>query len=182
MLGAILERAGGKPYASLLQEFILGPLGLHDTRLQFDDNPQLPVVHTLDDGTFKDTTFWNPSFVSWASMTSTVCDLGTWNRAFGTSALLSAALKSQVTAPVNVGLGQNTASSYFGLGTLVKKPWILATASYWGMYTSTAYDPTTGISLAVTVSLNPGAAPKNPSDDILSAISKVLTPGHPIQY
>lgn len=180
MLGVILARAGGKPYTSLLQKMILGPLGLHDTRLQFDDKPQLPVLHTLDDGTFKDTTFWNPSFVSWAAMTSNVCDLGIWNRAFGTSSLLTPALQSQVTAPVNVGLGGNTASSYFGLGTIVKKPWILAKASYWGMYTSTAYDPTTGISLAVTVSLNPGAAPKNPSDDILSAISKVLTPGHPI--
>ena len=180
MLGAILERVGGKPYASLLQNLIFGRLALRDTRMQFDDNPQLPVLHTLDDGTFKDTTFWNPSFVSWASMTSNVCDLGTWNRAFGTSSLLPPALKSQVTAPVNVGLGQNTASSYFGLGTIVRVPWIVANASYWGMYTSTAYDPTTGISLAVTVTLNPGAAPKNPSAEILSAISKLLTPSHPI--
>ena len=180
MLGAILERAGGKPYASLLQKFILDPLALRDTRLQFDDNPQRPVLHTLDDGTFKDTTFWNPSFVSWAAMTSTVCDLGTWNRAFGTSSLLPAALKSQVTAPTNVGLGQNTANSYFGLGTIVRVPWIVANASYWGMYTSTAYDPTTGISLEVTTSLNSGSAPKNPSAEILSAISKLLTPDHPV--
>jgi D-alanyl-D-alanine carboxypeptidase len=180
MLGAILERAGGKRYTSLLQELILGPLALRDTRLQFDSNPQLPVLHTLDDGTFKDTTFWNPSFVSWASMTSNVCDLGTWNRAFGTSSLLPVSLKSQVTAPVNVGLGGNTASSYFGLGTIVQKPWIVAKASYWGMYTSTAYDPTTGISLAVTVTLSKGASPKNPSAEILSAVSKVLTPDHPI--
>jgi CubicO group peptidase (beta-lactamase class C family) len=180
MLGAILERAGGKPYTSLLQELILGPLALHDTRLQFSNNPQLPVLHTLDDGTFKDTTFWNPSFVSWASMTSNICDLGTWNRAFGTSSFLQPALKSEVTAPVNVGFAQNTARSYFGLGTLVRTPWIVANASYWGMYTSTAYDPATGVSLAVTVSLNPGAAPKNPSSEILSAISKLLTPDHPI--
>lgn len=180
MLGAILERVAGKPYASVLQELILDPLALRDTRLQHDANPQLPVLHTLDEGTFKDTTFWNPSFVSWAAMTSNVCDLGTWNRAFGTSSLLPEALKSQVTAPVNVGLGQNTAHSYFGLGTIVRVPWIVANASYWGMYTSTAYDPTTGTSLEVTVSLNPGAAPKNPSAEILSAISQVLTPDHPI--
>lgn len=180
MLGVILERVGGKPYASLLRDLILRPLGLHNTRLQFDDTPQRPVLHTLDDGTFKDTTFWNPSFVSWAAMTSNICDLGTWDRVFGTSSLLPSALRSEVTAPVNVGLGSNTASTYFGLGTLVKKPWIVAKASYWGMYTSTAYDPTTGISLAVTASLNRGASPKNPSDEILSAISKLLTPDHPI--
>lgn len=181
MLGAILERVGGKAYASLLQELILGPLALHDTRLQFDASPQLPVLHTLDDETFKDTTFWNPSWVSWAAMTSNVCDLGIWNRAFGTGSLLSPASKSQATAPVNVGLGPNTANTYFGLGTLVNTPWIVTKAAYWGMYTSTAYDPTTRISLEVTVSLNQGAAPKNPSAEILSAMSKLLTPDHPIQ-
>ena len=180
MLGAILERAGGKPYTTLLQELILGPLGLHDTRLQFDANPQLPVLHTLDDATFKDTTYWNPSWVSWGAMTSNVCDVATWNRAFGTGSLLSLAYRSQTTAPVNVGLGPNTANTYFGLGTIVKVPWIVADAAYWGMYTSTAFDPTTGISLEVTVSLNPGAAPKNPSREILSAMSKLLTPDHPI--
>jgi D-alanyl-D-alanine carboxypeptidase len=180
MLGAILERVARRPYASLLQELILEPLGLRDTKLQFDSNPQLPVLHTLDDDTFKDTTFWNPSWVSWAAMTSNVCDLGTWNRVFGTSSLLDPALKSEVTAPVNVGLGTNTASAYFGLGTIVQVPWIVAKAAYWGMYTSTAYDPTTGTSLAVTVSLNPESAPNNPSATILSEISKILTPNHPI--
>jgi CubicO group peptidase (beta-lactamase class C family) len=180
MLGAILERVAGKPYTSLLQELILGPLALHDTRLQFDSNPQLPVLHTLDDETFKDTTFWNPSWVSWAAMTSNVCDLGTWSRAFGTGSLLSTASKSRATARVNVGLGPNTANTYFGLGTIVNAPWIVAKASYWGMYTSTAYDPSTGISLEVTVSLNPGAAPKNPSGEIVSAMSELLTPDHPI--
>ena len=180
MLGAILERVAGKPYATLLQEMILGPLGLHDTRLQFDTHPQLPVLHTLDDETFKDTTFWNPSFVSWAAMTSNVCDLGIWNRAFGAGFLLSPAFASQPTAPGNVGLGQNTATKYFGLGTIVQARWIVANASYWGMYTSTAYDPATRISLAVTATLNRGAAPKNPSVNILSAMSKLLTPDRPI--
>jgi len=180
MLGAILERVARKPYASLLQELILKPVGLRDTRLQFDSNPQLPVLHTLDDGTFRDTTFWNPSWVSWGAVTSNVCDLGIWNRIFGTSSILSRPLKSQITEPVNVGLGQNTAKSYFGLGTVVQTPWIVAKASYWGMYTSTAYDPTTGISLEVTVSLSKGAAPKNPSGEILSAVSKLLTPDHPV--
>jgi CubicO group peptidase (beta-lactamase class C family) len=180
MLGSILKQVGGKPYASLLQTMILDPLALHDTRLQFDDNPQRPALHTLDDETYRDTTFWNPSWVSWAAMTSNVCDLATWNRAFGTGSLLSPASKAEITAPVNVGLGRNAANVYFGLGTLVLGPWIVQRASYWGMYTSTAYDPTTGISLEVTTSLNPGSAPKQPSNDIISAMSRLLTPDHPI--
>jgi D-alanyl-D-alanine carboxypeptidase len=180
MLGSILERVSGKPYASLLQEMLLEPLALRDTRLQFDDNPQRPVLHTLDEETYRDTTFWNPSWVSWGAMTSNICDLATWNRAFGTGSLLSPASKAEVTAPVNVGLGGNTAKVYYGLGSIVYVPWIVEKASYWGMYTSTAYDPTTGISLEVTSSLNLGSAPKQPSNDIISAMSRLLTPGHPI--
>src|SRR5664279_130674 len=36
MLGAILEKVSGKKYSVLLQELVLDPLGLRDTRLQLD--------------------------------------------------------------------------------------------------------------------------------------------------
>ena len=57
MLGAILEKVSGKPYATLLKEMILDPLKFSDTRLQFDANPQLPVLHTLTEETFQDSIF-----------------------------------------------------------------------------------------------------------------------------
>lgn len=190
MLGAILEKASGKPYAALLQELVLDPLGLRDTRLQFDTSPQLPVLHTLVEGDFEDSTYWNPSFVSWAALTSTVCDLGAWTRAFGTGSLLSPALRGETTAPVNVGLTVMppnpehpviTPESYFGLGTIVHPPWTIARAAYWGMYTTTAYDATTGIALSVTVSLSADSPPDiEPANDIVTALSLVLTPGHPV--
>lgn len=181
MLGAILEKVSGRPYAALLQESILEPLGLRDTRLQLDASPQEPVLHTRAEESFDDSTYWNPSFVSWAALTSNLCDLGTWVRAFGTGALLSPESHREVTAPVNVGLGGNTDRRYFGLGTLVYSPWIVQQAAYWGMYTTTAYDPTTGISLAATVSLSPDSPPKiSPADEIVFSVSRLLTPDHPI--
>jgi D-alanyl-D-alanine carboxypeptidase len=181
VLGSILEKVSGKSYAVLLQELILDPLGLHDTRLQLDADPQQPVLHTLTESTFQDSTFWNPSFVSWAAMTSNIYDLGTWNRAFGTGALLSPESRREITSTANVGLGPNTPQVYFGLGTIVFHPWIVQRASYWGMYTTTAYDPTTGISLATTVSLSPDSpSDEAPSNAIISAVSKLLTPDHPI--
>jgi len=181
MVGAMLEQASGKAYAQLLKELILDPLELRHTRLQFDAEPQLPVLHTLTEEQFQDSTYWNPSFVSWAAMTSNICDLGTWNRAFGTGSLLPPALQSEITAPVNVGLGINTAAGYFGLGTIVQNPWNVQHAAYWGMYTSTAYDPSTGISLAVTASLSRDSPPGiQPTREILAAISALLTPGHPL--
>jgi D-alanyl-D-alanine carboxypeptidase len=190
MLGAILEKVSGKKYSVLLQEFVLDPLHLHDTRLQFDTAPQLPVLHTLVEGDFQDSTYWNPSFVSWAALTSNICDLGAWTRAFGTGSLLPAALKGETTAPVNVGLRNIPLSvtppfvapeAYFGLGAIVYPPWVVARAAYWGMYTTTAYDMTTGIALSATVSLSPDSPPNiQPSNEIVTAISMVLTPSHPV--
>jgi hypothetical protein len=154
---------------------------LRDTRFQLDANPQQPVLHTLTEDDFKDSTYWNPSFVSWAAVTSNICDLGTWTRAFGTGSLLSPAMRGEITAPVNVGLGINTAKVYFGLGTLVYPPWIVQRAAYWGMHTTTAYDPTTGISLAVTISLSPATLKgAQPANEIVTEISKLLTPDHPV--
>ncbi len=181
MLGAVLEKASGKKYAVLLQELILDPLRLRDTRFQLDANPQLPVLHTLTEDDFQDSTYWNPSFVSWAALTMNICDLGKWNRAFGTGSLLSPAMRAEIVSPVNVGLGGTTAKGYFGLGTLVYPPWIVQRAAYWGMYTTTAYDPTTGLSLAVTVSLSPASPPEiGPGNEIITEISKLLTPDHPV--
>jgi len=190
MLGAILEKVGGKKYSALLQELVLDPLGLRDTRLQLDAAPQLPVLHTLEEGDFRDSTYWNPSFVSWAALTSNICDLGTWTRAFGTGSLLAPAMRGETTAPVNVGLPIPStdgivryvgADAYFGLGTVVYPPWIVQRAAYWGMYTTTAYDPTTGISISATVGLGPGSPPGiQPANEIVTAISMLLTPGHPV--
>jgi D-alanyl-D-alanine carboxypeptidase len=121
-LGAVLEKVSGKPYAAQLQALVLDPLGLRNTRFQLDASPQLPVLHTLQEGDFQDSTYWNPSFVSWAAVTSNTCDLGAWNRSFGIGSLLSPAMQGEVLAPVNVGLGGNTTQRYFGLGTLVYPP------------------------------------------------------------
>ena len=90
-------------------------------------------------------------------------------------------MRAEIVSPVNVGLGGNTAKGYFGLGTLVYPPWIVQRAAYWGMHTTAAYDPTTGISLAVTISLSPASPPDiNPSNEIIAEISKLLTPDHPV--
>jgi D-alanyl-D-alanine carboxypeptidase len=190
MLGAILEKVSGKQYSALLKDLVLDPLGLRDTQIQFDAAPQLPVLHTLAEGDFQDSTYWNPSFVSWAALTSNICDLGAWTRAFGTDSLLSAASKGETTAPVNVGLPTMPAGAvppfvapdaYFGLGTIVYPPWVVQRAAYWGMYTTTAYDKSTGLTLSATISLSPDSPSDiQPSNEIITAISMILTPGHPV--
>jgi hypothetical protein len=90
-------------------------------------------------------------------------------------------MRAEVLAPVNVGLGGNTPDRYFGLGTLVYPPWIVQRASYWGMHTTTAYDQSNGLSLVATIGLSPGSPPGiHPADEIITEISKLLTPDHPV--
>lgn len=184
MLGGVLEKATGKPYAQLLREQVLGPLGFSDTRFQLDTVPQEPALRTLDDGTFLESTYWNPSFVSYAAMTSNVCELGAWVRAFGEGDLLSAASKVELDSMKTIGLGGNTVSRYYGVGSIVFTPWRVAPAAYWGMYTTAGYDPTTGYAVAVTATLSPGSADdaSNAANEIVQDVSKLLTPDHPITY
>lgn len=181
VLGGVLEKVTGRTYGALVQELVFDPLGLRNTRFQLDTSPQQPALHTLEEDHFQDSTNWNPSFVSWAAVTSNVCDLGKWNRSFGTGTLLTPPMKSEVLAPVNVGLGGSTPERYFGLGTLVYQPWVVQRASYWGMHTTTAFDQSTGFSLVATIGLSPGSPPGiQPADEIITEISKLLTPGHPV--
>jgi len=174
MLGEILEKVSGKPYAKLLDEMVLKPLGFKNTRLQFDTTVEQPVLHTFEG--VKDTTFYNPSFVSWAALTSNISELSAWNKAFGTGSLLSAESRKEITAKSNVGLGPiKSDKAYFGLGTSIFEPWIFGNAGFWGMHTATAYDPKTDISLAVTVAEGPNSQAKgNPADEIMHAMMKLF--------
>jgi CubicO group peptidase (beta-lactamase class C family) len=183
MLGGVLEKATGKPYAQLLQEQVLAPLGYTDTRFQLDTVPQEPVLHTIDKASSTESTYWNPSWSSYAAMTSNICELGAWVRAYGEGQLLSPAGKRELDSVKNTGHGENTASRYYGVGSLVFTPWRVATASYWGMVTTGAYDPTTGIAIAVTASLTPSSGDATlVANEIVKDASKLLTPDHPVAF
>ena len=45
LLGAVLEAASGKPYATLLHDYICEPLGLRQTTTFDAENPPLPLFH-----------------------------------------------------------------------------------------------------------------------------------------
>lgn len=184
MLGGLLEKATGKQYAQLLQEQVLAPLGYTDTRFQLDTVPQEPVLHTIEGASSKESTYWSPSWVSYAAMTSNICELGAWVRAYGEGQLLSPASKRELDSVRNTGRGPSTPSRYYGVGSLVFTPWRVATASYWGMVTTGAYDPTTGIAIAVTASLKPSsvADPTLVANEIVKDASKLLTPDHPVAF
>jgi D-alanyl-D-alanine carboxypeptidase len=184
MLGSILESVTGKNYATLLRELILSRLDLHNTVYPSTTEIQSPVLHAYDSerGRYEDSTYWNPSWTSFSGqINSDVCDLATWEQAFGTGTLLTPESAAKITATTNVGLGQNTLPLYFGLGTIVNNGWLVASGNFFGWHTATAFYPSTQIALVVTETEGPHTTKaEGVSNDILRQMSRVLTPKTPI--
>lgn len=94
MLGRVIEMATGKPFATVLDEQVLQPLGLHDTAMPSAEEVALPspgsrgfTLQGTPDDSFDpvDATDWNPTW-AWTAgqMTSTAADLLVYGRALGT--------------------------------------------------------------------------------------------------
>jgi CubicO group peptidase (beta-lactamase class C family) len=184
MLGSILQTVTSQPYANIIQDEILTPLGMRDTVVPADARIAAPVLHafTSERGTYEDSTSWSPSWTSYSGdLNSTVCDLTTWDRAFGTGQLLSPASAAELTATTNVGLATNTRQLYFGFGTIVNNGWLIASGNFFGWHTATAYYPPQHLALAISVTESAGTKNGNAINNaILRELSHRLTPSAPI--
>jgi CubicO group peptidase (beta-lactamase class C family) len=103
ILGRVLEKITGRSLAKGMQKYIIGPMGLKQTR--GSDTPQFPdpVLHAfsserrLDLGVpagspfYEESTFWNPSWTTakGAVQTTDIMDITTSMQAVGTGKLLS---------------------------------------------------------------------------------------------
>ncbi len=106
ILSALVEELGGKPYADVLAERILEPLGLADTGL-YDPGKLLPrraKGYELVDGEVRPAPFVHATLASGAGgLYSTTRDLYRWDRALYSDALLPAELLGKAFTP---GLGE----------------------------------------------------------------------------
>lgn len=93
LLGAALEKITGTPLDVLLQQQVMGPLGLSETRNSFTPDIPTPVLHafTSDRGTYEESSFWNPSWTTapGAVQTTDICDLARSAAGIGSGELLS---------------------------------------------------------------------------------------------
>ncbi|MEU6704455.1 serine hydrolase domain-containing protein [Streptomyces wuyuanensis] len=195
LLGAALEKISGTPLDELLQQRVMGPLGLADTRNGFTPEIQPPVLHafTKERGPYEESTFWNPSWTTarGAVITTHICDLARSAEAVGTGELLSpAAFRTQLD-PGTVGLGggtktcpatvclKNTAARHFGLGVLVMNGWILTNPSFSGYAAVQAYLPAERLAIAVATTKGKDTPDGNPAQTIMNGIAEALAPGHP---
>jgi CubicO group peptidase (beta-lactamase class C family) len=109
ILGMIVERASGVPYADFLREQMFDPVGMRNTRV---DDPNALVrarargYRRAEDGGYSNAIFVDPRFVASAGgIYSTVDDLGIWNNVLDSDRLLSPAARSKLFSDVRYGYG-----------------------------------------------------------------------------
>ena len=138
LLGVILEQVTGRPVGEVIEERILEPLGLTETRFPTDDEPGVPAPAAVGylptstsarsggdtAGDPRPVTAINPTF-AWTSgaMTSTASDLARWAAELTDGTLLSPELQAQrlqtrrfsgVDVDYGYGLGVMNTKDLFG--------------------------------------------------------------------
>jgi D-alanyl-D-alanine carboxypeptidase len=119
LLGEILERVTGRPYADLVAETIFRPLGMKDTRYGSD----LPIVPNRVAGYQKTPQgIVNARFLSMTqpyaagALVSTVDDLARWHRALDSGAVLKPESLRRMWTPVRLPGGADTR---YGFGWMI---------------------------------------------------------------
>ena len=120
LLGMLLEKVTGKPYATLLEERLFRPVGLRETRYCETD----PVVKQRAAGYYRDRdgSFHNAPWLSMSqpfsagSLCATARDLVRWNQALHSGRVVSAASYRAMTTPEG---GALKAPVHYGYGLIV---------------------------------------------------------------
>ncbi|PQO37373.1 class A beta-lactamase-related serine hydrolase [Bremerella cremea] len=180
ILGEVLKKVGGKSMAALLNENLIRPLGLQQTK--YITTPQIPspVLHafTAERGTYEESTFWNPSWTSHTGlMISTLGDLGVLANAIGKGTLLSEASRKELTAPTTVGLGINQPNLYYALGIGMMNGWLVQNPRFGGYNLIFAYLPAKQLSVVISTTMGPKCSPDVAyATTVFKELVKELTP------
>ncbi|WP_441247931.1 serine hydrolase domain-containing protein [Kitasatospora sp. McL0602] len=196
LLGAALEKITGKPLDALLQQKVMGPLGLSETRNSFTPDIPTPVLHafTAERGTYEESSFWNPSWSTapGAVQTTDICDLATSAVGIGSGELLSPSAYQEMLNPGTVGLGTptktcpeticiaQTEATHYGMGLLVLNGWISQHPLFFGYTAAQAYLPCEHLAIAVSTTKGPNTPDGHTAQTITQRIAAALTPDHPI--
>jgi CubicO group peptidase (beta-lactamase class C family) len=185
LLGRVVSRVTGKPFATLVRERIFKPLRLRHTTITRTAEMPAPVLHAYgtDRGPYEDTSFWSPSWGlgNGQLMVSTIDDVAKSARGVLGAKLITKASERELVqlppvakAPIP-GVG-------FGLGLVVAGDWRVQNPyinNYAGVM---AYLPAERLSVAIvsTRAIDATFDGSNTSEVILRRIAEALTPGHPM--
>lgn len=206
LLGLALEKATGQDMPKLLQDKILGPLGLLNTANSNTPDIPVPTLHAFsserraalkvpaDAPFYEESTYWNPSWTitRGAIQTTNIYDLEATAWGIGSGKLLSPAsyramistdLRGHTTAlptcPATCGVQGN--SYTYGLGIVISGNWLLQNPMFAGESAIAAYLPSQRIAIAVTVTYEPAAFDnqgnyRNEAETLFRNIGTVLAP------
>ncbi|CAA9551296.1 MAG: D-alanyl-D-alanine carboxypeptidase [uncultured Thermomicrobiales bacterium] len=173
ILGQALERIGDAPLGTLLQDNVLGPLGLTGTTSAATAAIPEPVLHAFTSERreflgvdpampfYEESTSWNPSWslAEGAVQTTTIRDMTATAEAIGTGVLLSPTAHRSQIGPELLGFGaplegcpacHTLDESYnYGLGVVLAGPWILQNPLFGGYGAIEAYLPSKKVAIAV---------------------------------
>src|SRR3984885_3739195 len=205
LLGLALEKATGQDMPTLLQNEVLGPLGLKATANSETPEIPAPVLHTFTSerrqalkipaGTpfYEESTYWNPSWTitHGAIQTSNIYDLEATAVGVGSGKLLSAdsykkmvstALRGKTHAQPGCPtcFDQNEGYTY-GLGIISSGDWLMQNPLFSGCAGVEAYLPAQKVAIAVAVTYAPEAFDdqgnySNQADILFRKIGAVVAP------
>lgn len=185
LLGLALEKITGKPVKTLMQERVLGPLGLTNTTDPESPFIPEPALHAFSSERrsflkipantpfYEESTYWNPSWTltRGAIQTTNIYDLHDTAIAIGTGKLLSpesyqamvsTSLRGRTTTlpGCNTCFPQSLGYTY-GLGIVITGNWLIQNPLFGGYSAVAAYLPSKKIAIAIAVTYDQSAFDKN---------------------
>jgi CubicO group peptidase (beta-lactamase class C family) len=205
LLGLALEKATGQDMPTLLQNEVLGPLGLKATANS--DTPEIPhpVLHAFSSERrqalkipvgmpfYEESTYWNPSWTitRGAIQTTNIYDLEATAVGVGSGKLLSAdsykkmvatALRGKTHAQPGCPTCSDQNEGYtYGLGIITSGDWLMQNPLFAGCAAVEAYLPAQKVAIAVAVTFAPEAFDdqgdySNQADILFRKIGAVVAP------
>jgi CubicO group peptidase (beta-lactamase class C family) len=186
ILSQVIAKVTGEPVGRLIEERVLGPLGLDHTQIsRFPAFPG-PALHayTGERGVYEDATFWSPSWSigDGTVMASPIADVVRGARALGRGELISRRADRERIAPTSVGIPPFTKSLYYGLGITVADGWEFQNPFIDGYTGVAGYLRAQDISVGIVTTQLPRSSANGVGNAtiLLQRLARYLSPAHAI--
>jgi CubicO group peptidase (beta-lactamase class C family) len=205
ILGQVIEQVTRMPLAQAMRQYILDPMDLKQTQSFITPQIPEPVLHTFSSERrselhipagvpfYEESTFWNPSWTTaeGAIQITDITDMSKSMEAVGAGKLLSRESLAAQVSPNLVGFGKAdphcsachrmSEALNYGLGVVIRGPWITQTKSFAGCGATVGYLPSKKLTVAVATTYSPKAFDddggyKNVSDKVFAALGNALAP------
>ncbi|MFJ4779300.1 serine hydrolase domain-containing protein [Streptomyces sp. NPDC088762] len=178
LLGLVVEKTGGQPLHTFLQQHVFGPLKLTSTSLptgtQFPEPHAQGYTNFTPTGALTESTTWNPSW-AWAAgaVISDLDDLHAWVPALADGRLLTPATQAERLRTETVGVPGIS----YGLGIADVNGWLGHNGELPGYETVAAQLPQQKATLVILINSDVDRGGSY-STTIGRAITQVVTPDH----